>query len=99
MMEMPYFKHSLVSLHPAAENDDKTILVSSPDTDVFVFLLRYAQSINSFILFDTGVANHRRLLKVNEIIERIGEILCKALTGLYSFTGCFTTSAFVPRGD
>jgi hypothetical protein len=48
-----------------SENDDKAIIVQSPDSNVMVLLLTLAQSINRLILFGTGLANNRRLLKVN----------------------------------
>ena len=45
----------LHALHMASTSEDSTtIAVRSPDTDVFVLLLKSAQQIKQFILFDTG---------------------------------------------
>lgn len=79
-------------------SDNTHIVVRSPDTDVFVLLLRFAQTIKQPVIFDTGVANKRRLLNVKEIIERKGPDVCSVLPSIHSFTGCDTTSAFVRRG-
>ena len=74
------------------------IVVRSPDTDVLVLLLKYAQQIGSVVLFDTGTSDKRRLLNVKQIIEVKGSDLCSVLPALHCFTGCDTVSSFVHRG-
>ena len=74
------------------------IIVRSPDTDVLVLLLKYAQNIHPVVLFDTGTGNKRRLLNVKQIVEVKGSDLCSVLPALHCFTGCDTVSAFVRRG-
>ena len=74
------------------------IVVRSPDTDVLVLLLRFAQDIEQSVLFDTGAADKRRLLSVKQMIESKGPQFCRILPSLHSFTGCDTTSAFVKKG-
>ena len=74
------------------------IVVRSPDTDVFLLLLRYSQDIDQVVLFDTGVGNKRRLLNVKDVISEKGRDLCTVLPALHSFTGCDTTSSFVRQG-
>ena len=44
-------------------------IVRSPDTDVLVLPLKYAQNIHPVVLFDTGTCNKRRLLNVKQIVE------------------------------
>jgi len=77
---------------------DGTIVVRSPDTDVFILLLAYSSYIRTRVLFDTGNGTARRLLAVNEFAAKLGEDIVNALSGFHAFTGCDTTSAFVHRG-
>jgi len=74
------------------------ITVRSPDTDVFVILLSYADSIPQPLIFDTGTGNKRRLLDIKAIANVLGSGVASALPGFHSFTGCDCTSAFVRRG-
>ena len=73
-------------------------IVRSPDTDVLVLLLKYAQNIHPVVLFDTGTGNKRRLLNVKQIVEVKGSDLCSVLPALHCFTGCDAVSAFVQKG-
>ena len=84
--------------HIAQHHPTSVIVVSSSDTDVLVFLLKFSQVIDRTILFDTGMRNNRRLLNVNDIVSAKGSDICDVLPALHSFTGCDTTSAFVRRG-
>lgn len=86
-------------LHIAADSpEDSTIIVRSPDTDVFVLLLKFTQEVQQKILFDTGVGNKRRLVDVKGVINEVGMEMCSALPALHAFTGCDSTSAFVRKG-
>ena len=76
----------------------QTIVVRSPDTDVFVLLVSCCMAIKVPILFDTGTGNKRRLIDINKIQSVLGEDISQALPGFHAFTGCDTTSAFVRRG-
>ena len=83
----------------AAElSPDSTTVVRSPDTDVFILLLKFGQDILNPLLFDTGVGNKRRLLDVHKIISEAGEDICGVLPALHAYSGCDTTSAFVRNG-
>ena len=83
------------------------ILISSPDTDVFIICLSVHMAITANLFFFTGVKNSRRIITVTKIADYIfntlkgcdvsKEILMKSLIGFHSFTGCDTTSAFVGR--
>lgn len=75
-----------------------TIIVRSPDTDVFVILLTYSTSVNSCLLFDTGNGNARRLVPIKDIAKTLDLDLLQALPAFHAFTGCDTTSAFVRKG-
>ena len=85
--------------HMAAElSPDSTIVVRSPDTDVFILLLTFGQDILNPLLFDTGGGNKRRLLDVHKIISEVGEDICRVLPALHAHSGCDTTRAFVREG-
>ena len=86
-------KHMAVELSP-----DSTLVVRSPDTDVFILLLKFGQDILNPLLFDTGVGNKRHLLDVHKIISEVGEDICGVLPALHAYSGCDTTSAFVRKG-
>ena len=75
-----------------------SIVVRSPDTDVFIFLLKFGQDILNPLLFDTGVGNKQRLLDVHKIISEVGEGICGVLPALHAYSGCDTTSAFIHKG-
>ena len=86
-------------MHIASHSPDETsIVIRSPDTDVFILLLHFSQHLNQKILFDTGSGNKRRLINVKKVVENVGDKLSHALPALHSFSGCDTTSAFVRKG-
>ena len=82
----------------SSRSEDATITVRSPDTDVFVILLKYSSDVKQRILFDTGVGDKRRLIDVKKVAEIVGKDICSVLPSLHAFTGCDTTSAFVRKG-
>ena len=84
----------------SSRSEDATITVRSPDTDVFVILLKYSSDVKQKqrILFDTGVGDKRRLIDVKKVAEIVGKDICSVLPSLHAFTGCDTTSAFVRKG-
>jgi hypothetical protein len=84
------------------------ILISSPDTDVFIICLSVHMTITANLFFLTGVKNSRRIIDVTKVADYIfdtlkgcdvtREALMKSLIGFHSFTGCDTISAFAGRG-
>ena len=77
----------------------ESITVRSPDTDVFILLLKFCQSFNGRqVVFDTGSGDKRQLIIINKVVETLGQEICDALPGLHCFTGCDTCSAFVRKG-
>ena len=84
------------------------ILISSPDTDVFIIRLSHHMTITANLFFLTGVKNSRQIIDVTKVADYIfdtlkacdvtKEVLMKSLTGFHSFTGCDTISAFAGRG-
>ena len=78
--------------------EDNTVIVRSPDTDVFVFLHHYSVNLNRQVLFDTGTGNNRRLLDIQCIAAAVGGEMLKALPALHAFTGSDCVSSFVRKG-
>jgi len=76
-----------------------TIVISSPDTDVFVLLLYYCREVTNLLLFQTGSGNKRRLIDVKEVLAAVGNDLAEGLPGIHAFTGCDSTSSFVRKGN
>ena len=74
------------------------IIVSSPDTDVFMIMLSKMTEMNGQLFMLTGTGNKRRIIDVNSVAEGIyenqNETYCtknqvlKALLGFHCFTGC-----------
>ena len=58
------------------------VVVSSEDTDVFVLLLAFSSSIDDSLFPKCGST---RLIDIKGVTT-IGEDVCQALVGLYSFT-------------
>ena len=73
------------------------ILVRSPNTEVFILLLRFLRHRQT-ALFDTGTGDKRQLVNVQAVAKDLGDEINLALVALHAFTGCDTTSAFVRRG-
>ena len=84
------------------------IIVSSPDTDVFIIMLSKVTEMNGQLFMLTGTGNKRRTIDVNSVAEGIyenqNETYCtknqvmKALLGFHCFTRCGTVSSFAGRG-
>lgn len=70
----------------------------SPDTDVFMLLLRYASDIENIVFFDTGTGNKRRVINVTATSNNLGEEMSHAMLNVHALSGCDTTSSFVRHG-
>ena len=69
------------------------IVVSSPDTDVFVLLLPSAltahhQQRGNQIFFRTGVKEKYRGLKMEHFVSKLNESHVRGMIGFHAFTGC-----------
>ena len=70
------------------------IVVSSPDTDVFVLLLSSALTAHhpqrgNQIFFRTGVKEkYRDLFKMEHFISKLNESHVRGMIGFHAFTGC-----------
>ena len=79
--------------------EDATVTVRSPDTDVFVILLKYSSGVKQRILFDTGVGDKRWLIDVKKVAGIVGKDICSVLPPLHAFSCCYATIAFVGKGN
>ena len=97
----------LLHARHASMSCDK-IIVSSPDTDVFMVMLSKVTEMNGQLFMLTGTGNKRRIIDVSSVAEGIyenhNETYCtknqvmKALLGFHCFSGCDTVSSFAERG-
>ena len=80
------------------------ILISNPDTDVFIICLSFQPVLNANLYFLTRVRNSRRIIDIRAVVENIyqnlslRESLLSALIGFHRFTGCNIVRAFAGRG-
>ena len=94
-----------------AKHDSSTydnIVISTPDTDVFMIALAMLSDIDAHLYLLTGTKDKRRVINLNAVSEDVNEKFNKsdcaktffmsALLGFHGFTGCDTTSAFGGRG-
>ena len=69
------------------------IVVSSPDTDVFVLLLPSAltahhQQRGNQTFFRTGVKEKYRGIKMEHFVSKLNESHVRVMIGFHAFTGC-----------
>ena len=82
----------------ASENGAKTLHVYSPDTDVFVLLLRRYPLLCNSTSFITGVGKKQRQIDLKPIYEAVGPDKISALPGFHAFTGADVTGSFSGKG-
>ena len=84
------------------------VLISSPDTDVFIICLSVNTRIAANLYFLSGFKSYRRIIDVSKVADYIfdtlkrwnmsKEVLMESLIGFHSFTGCDTISTLAGRG-
>lgn len=70
-----------------ASMTNESVVVKSPDTDVFALAVSVKREIQCDLYFDTGTQSNRRILDINEIASQLGDGVCRALPGFHAFTG------------
>lgn len=86
-----YIKH--------AENQGfKSVVVRTPDTDIFFILLVHGHDLEIAVYVDIGTGKKRTLINVSELASSLGKEWSKTLLGFYVFTGEDCTSAFKGKG-
>lgn len=84
------------------------IVISTPDTDVFILAASNQDAIGCNLFMLTGTGDNKRIIDLNlaceEYFSRINnadyskQMFLQALPGFHCFTGCDSTSAFSGRG-
>ena len=76
------------------QNTFNECIVYSPDTDVFLLLVHFYESLPQSLLFRTGRGKDLRSICIKSCYEAIGPNRAKALLGLHTLTGCDQTEKF-----
>ena len=82
----------------AASSGIQTVLVKSPDTDVFILAL-YSKLVlpETSLYLNTGVGDRSRVISLDTIVREISPELCSALPGFHAFTGDVITVELFQR--
>ena len=72
----------------------ESVIVKSPDTDVFALLVSIGNDIPCHLYFDTGTQSNRRILDIDEISSQLGIDVCRALPGFHAFSGMLVLTYF-----
>jgi hypothetical protein len=71
----------------SASAEYSSIIIKSPDTDVFIIALNASLSIRADLYFETGTKDKRRIISISKVKENLGDLWSAALIGFHSFTG------------
>ena len=82
-------------LHSAhVDTTTENIVISSPDTDVFVLSLASCMDIDAKLYFHSCKGGKSRTIALRQIFQHFGKEVCAALIGCHCISGCDTVSAF-----
>jgi len=70
------------------------IQVHSPDTDVFILALRRFPELCANVSFVTGKGRNRRAIKLQPIVQALGEARTAALPAFHALSGADNTGCF-----
>ena len=95
--------HTFHAANTGAKTDTgaKTIVISSPDTDVLVLLIIHRVSIaaDKIYLLTGHISNHtRRYIPIHTIFDTLSRSQLNILLQIYCITGCDTVSGFYGHG-
>ena len=78
----------------------QNVVVRATDTDIIVILLYHARQLKANVWMDLGHSsdNTRRYAHITALVNHLGPVVCKALPGYHSLTGCDYTSPFFRKG-
>ena len=80
----------LLHSNHAAETHD-TIIVKTPDTDVFLLCIAMCRTIGKKLLVMVGTGNRFRIIDTSAISDVLGQELCSCLLGFHAFSGTLYT--------
>ena len=75
----------------------RSIQICSPDTDVFVLSPRRYYDLFQDTSFVTGTGTNHRVIRLNPIVQAIGESIVAALTAFYTHTGADNTGSLAGK--
>ena len=75
-----------------------SVIVRTPDTDIFFILLHHCHEFQITIYVDIGKGKQRRVINITELGQTMGREWCTVLLGFYVFSGEDCTSAFPGKG-
>lgn len=82
-----------------ATSDGATeVQIHSPDTDVFVLSLRRYSELCHNTSFVTGTGQHHRVIKLNPIVDALGNAKTAALPAFHALSGADNTGSFSGKG-
>ena len=87
----------LCAQYLAIENSEKTLYISSPDTDVLLLLIANYKHLCRKTFFRTGKGDRVRNIDVRIAHQKIGLLHSSALLGFHAITGCDQTAKFNGR--
>ena len=76
--------------YPAENHHSSTILVRSPDSNIFLILLNCAAEVNRTIIFDTVYGNQTHLPDLSALSMAYRQGYCEALLLLHDVSYCDT---------
>ena len=89
--------HMLLHASHTADTPSRDVIVS-PDTDVAVLGVHFAQTIGSEIWFKTGVKDLVRYIPLHDIARDFGSKICESMLACPALTGCDSTSYLSGKG-
>ena len=69
-------------------------VIYSPDTDVFLLLIHFYESLPILTKFKTGKGEYQREINIGTCFESLGPLKASAILGFHTFTGCDQTGKF-----
>ena len=79
----------------AEDQGFKSVVVRTPDTDVFFILLFHAHGLEITIYVDIGTGKMRRLVNVSELASTLGKEGCTTLLGFLGSMSLLETTVQV----
>ena len=82
----------------AKERVATQLVVYSPDTDVFILLIRRYPQLPKETSYVTGRGTQQRRIQIKKIYDELGPARAASLPGLHAFTGADITRSFAGKG-
>ena len=74
------------------------VVIMSPDTDVAVLGVHFAQTIGSELWFKISVKDLVRYIPLHDITKAPDSIMCESIQASHALTGCDPTSYLCGKG-